>query len=87
MPVSRERLFHGDGTPVTFKYKKELGAALYYPDNEGYFIVIVSENTYGKGDTGAYFATFGYSRCHQFYFIFLSGVFVLTGFLLPCNIS
>lgn len=45
----QERLFHGDGTPVTFKYKKELGAALYYPDNEGYFIVFVfSENTYGK---------------------------------------
>ena len=37
----QERLFHGDGTPVTFKYKKELGAALYYPDNEGYFIVFV----------------------------------------------
>ena len=44
----QERLFHGDGTPVTFKYKKELGAALYYPDNEGNFIVLVmSRNAYG----------------------------------------
>lgn len=38
----QERLFHGDGTPVTFKYKKELGAALYYPDNEGYFYCLLS---------------------------------------------
>lgn len=26
-----------------------------------------------QGDTGAYFATFGYSRCHQFYFYFFIG--------------
>lgn len=45
----RDRLFHGDGTPVVFQYKKELGAALYYPDNEGFFVVLVfSENLYGK---------------------------------------
>lgn len=35
-------------TPVTFRHGKQLGAALYYPDNEGNFIVIIlSENHYG----------------------------------------
>ncbi len=35
-------------TPITFKHGKQLGAALYYPDNEGNFIVIIlSENHYG----------------------------------------
>lgn len=45
----RDKLFHGDGTPVIFNYEKKLGAALYYPDNEGFFVVLVfSENLYGK---------------------------------------
>lgn len=36
-------------TPVTFRHGKQLGAALYYPDNEGNFIVIIlSENHYGN---------------------------------------
>lgn len=35
-------------TKTTFKHGKQLGAALYYPDNEGNFIVIIlSENHYG----------------------------------------
>ncbi len=34
--------------PLSFTYKDRLGAALYYPDNEGNFIVLVmSQNTYG----------------------------------------
>lgn len=45
----RDKLFHGDGTPVIFNYEEKLGAALYYPDNEGFFVVLVfSENLYGK---------------------------------------
>lgn len=37
-----------DSIPVSFNYKDRLGAALYYPDNEGNFIVLVmSRNTYG----------------------------------------
>ena len=37
-----------DSIPFTFKYKDQLGAALYYPDNEGNFIVLVmSRNAYG----------------------------------------
>lgn len=84
----QERLFHGDGTPVTFKYKKELGAALYYPDNEGYFIVFVfSENTYGKEIQEHILLLSVTLVVISSIFIFLSGVFILTGFLLPCNIS
>ena len=30
-----------DSIPFSFKYKDQLGAALYYPDNEGNFIVLV----------------------------------------------
>ena len=45
----RDRLFHGDAVPVVFTYGKEIGAALYYPDNEGFFVVLVfSENSYGR---------------------------------------
>ena len=29
-----------DSIPFSFKYKDQLGAALYYPDNEGNFIVL-----------------------------------------------
>ena len=37
-----------DSIPFSFKYKDQLGAALYYPDNEGNFIVLVmSRNVYG----------------------------------------
>lgn len=37
-----------DSIPFSFKYKDQLGAALYYPDNEGNFIVLVmSRNAYG----------------------------------------
>jgi len=37
-----------DSVPFSFKYKDQLGAALYYPDNEGNFIVLVmSRNVYG----------------------------------------
>ena len=37
-----------DSVPFSFKYKDQLGAALYYPDNEGNFIVLVmSRNAYG----------------------------------------
>ena len=42
-------LFKNDSIPITFTYKKQLGAALYYPDNEGHFIVLImSKNSYGK---------------------------------------
>lgn len=41
------RLFN-EGVPLTFTYKGQMGAALYYPDNEGNFVVLVmSHNTYG----------------------------------------
>lgn len=37
-----------DSTPLSFTYKSQPGAALFYPDNEGNFIVLVmSKNTYG----------------------------------------
>lgn len=37
-----------DSIPFSFNYKDQLGAALYYPDNEGNFIVLImSRNTYG----------------------------------------
>ena len=37
-----------ESTPVSFKYKDQFGAALYYPDNEGNFVVLVmSRNAYG----------------------------------------
>ena len=38
-----ERLFMEE--PVSFRYKKEVGAALYYPDNEGNFIVLILART------------------------------------------
>lgn len=38
-----------DSLPLTFRYEDQIGAALYYPDNEGNFIVLVmSRNTYGS---------------------------------------
>lgn len=38
-----------DSVPLTFRYGDLIGAALYYPDNEGNFIVLVmSGNTYGS---------------------------------------
>lgn len=43
----QQRLFSGN--LITFSYKKQMGAALYYPDNEGNFIVLVmSQNNYGR---------------------------------------
>lgn len=43
----QDRLFSGN--PVTFTHNKQMGAALYYPDNEGNFIVLVmSQNNYGR---------------------------------------
>jgi len=42
----QKRLFMEE--PVSFRYKKEVGAALYYPDNEGNFVVLVlARNNYG----------------------------------------
>ena len=42
----QKRLFMEE--PVSFRYKKEVGAALYYPDNEGNFIVLIlARNNYG----------------------------------------
>ena len=68
----QERLFHGDGTPVTFKYKKELASlktlmARRYRSIFCYFRLL--------------------SLSSVLFLFFLSGVFILTGFLLPCNIS
>ncbi len=37
------------GSLIHFKYKEEVGVALYYPDNQGNFIAIVlSRNSYGE---------------------------------------
>ncbi len=38
-----------DGKVVRFRYRDQMGAAIYYPDNEGNFIVLIlSENRYGS---------------------------------------
>ncbi|MCD8043754.1 MAG: HAMP domain-containing histidine kinase [Tannerellaceae bacterium] len=45
-PVEIKDLY--DGRTVHFRYKEQMGAAIYYPDNEGNFIVLVlSGNQYG----------------------------------------
>jgi len=47
-PHQQTRLF-SEQIPIIFSYKGSTGAALYYPDNEGNFIVLVTAvNTYGK---------------------------------------
>ena len=56
-----------------------MGAALYYPDNEGYFIVFVfSENTYGKEIQEHILLLSVTLVVISSIFIFLSGVFILT---------
>ena len=48
-PLQRQRLYDYEGIPLNFTYGHEMGAALYYPDNEGCFIVLVlCENQYGR---------------------------------------
>lgn len=47
-PEQKILLAGNDSVPFSFTYNDQLGAALYYPDNEGNFIVLVmSRNTYG----------------------------------------
>ena len=43
-----ERLYKGE--VITFHEKEKVGAALYYPDNEGNFIVLVISNNQYGGD-------------------------------------
>ena len=46
-PAQQNKLYRE--IPITFHYGKMRGAALYYPDNEGNFIVIVmAQNSYGE---------------------------------------
>ena len=56
-----------DSIPFSFKYKDQLGAALYYPDNEGNFIVLVmSRNAYGTEIKRTPIVAFHISHLSQF---------------------
>ena len=57
-----------DSIPFSFKYKDQLGAALYYPDNEGNFIVLchVPECLRNRNQ-GTSVVTFHFPRFSQFH--------------------
>ena len=83
----QERLFHGDGTPVTFKYKNWVRLSIIRIMKD----ILLSLSSLKTLMARRYRSIFCYFRLLSLssvlFLFFLSGVFILTGFLLPCNIS
>ena len=75
-----------DSIPFSFKYKDQLGAALYYPDNEGNFIVLVmSRNAYGTEIKEHLLLLSIFLILASSILIFFIGKYIPVVFWFPCN--